>query len=55
MRVREICQGTRRRGRPNIWWNDACKRNITKGDDKGPNINESEWRKKLVSYTGDPR
>ena len=29
IRVREIYQGTRRGGGANIWWNDACKRDMS--------------------------
>ena len=46
----------RRRGRPNLRWKDACKRDTTYAglkEDKA--TNRAEWRKKLISYTGDPR
>ena len=46
----------RRRGRSNLGWNDVCKRDMTQAGLKEDNaINRAEWRKKLISYTGDPR
>ena len=49
-------QGKRRRGRPNLGWKDACKRDMTEAGLKEDNAtNRAEWRKKLISYTGDPR
>ena len=46
--------GKRRRGRPNIIWKDACKRDMTQAALKEDNAtNRAEWRKKLISYTGD--
>ena len=46
----------RRRGRPNLRWKDACKRDMTQAGLKEHNAtNRAEWRKKLISYTGDPR
>ena len=48
--------GKRRRGRPNLRWKDACKRDMTQAGLKEDNAkNRAEWRKKLISYTGDPR
>ncbi len=48
--------GKRRRGRPNLRWKDACKRDMTQAGLKEVNAtNRAEWRKKLISYTGDPR
>ncbi len=48
--------GKRRRGRPNLRWTDACKRDETEARLKEDNTtNRAEWRKKLISYTGDPR
>ena len=47
--------GKRRRGRPNLRWKDACKRDMTQAGLKEDNVtNRAEWRKKLISYTGDP-
>ena len=48
--------GKRRRGRPNLRWTDACKIAMTQaGLKEGNTTNRAEWRKKLISYTGDPR
>ena len=48
--------GKRRRGRPSLRWKDACKRDMTQAGLKEDNAtNRAEWRKKLISYTGDPR
>ncbi len=46
----------RRRGRSNLGWKYVCKRDMTHTvlkEDKA--TNRAEWRKKLISYTGDPR
>ena len=48
--------GKRRRGRPNLRWKDACKRDMTEvglKDDK--TTNRAAWRNTIISYTGDPR
>ena len=48
----------RRRGRPRLRWKDACKRDniMTQAGLKEDNAtNRAKWRKKLISYTGDPR
>ena len=46
--------GERRRGRPNLRWKDACKRDMTQAGLKEDNAtNRATWRKKLTSYTGD--
>ena len=46
----------RRRGRSNLRWTDACKRDMTQAGLKEDNAtNRAEWRKKLISYTGNPR
>ena len=38
--------GKRRRGRPNLGWNDACKRDMTETGLNEDNIaNRAEWRK----------
>ena len=48
--------GIRRRGRPNLRWKDACKRDMTEvGLKEGNTTNRAAWIKKLISYTGDPR
>ena len=48
--------GKRRRGRPNLRWKDVCKRNMTQAGLKEDNeTKRAEWRKKLISYTGDPK
>ena len=48
--------GKRRRGRPSLRWKDACKRDMTQAGLKEENAtNRAIWRKKLISYTGDPR
>ncbi len=46
----------RRRGRPKLRWKDACKRDMTQaGLKEGNATSRAEWRKKLISYTGDPK
>ena len=48
--------GKRRRGRPSLRLKDACKRDMTQAWLKEDNAtNRAEWRKKLISYTSDPR
>ena len=48
--------GKRRRWRPNLRWKDACKRDMILAGLKEDNgTNRAEWRKKLISYAGDPR
>ena len=48
--------GRRRRGRPNIMSKDACKRDMTDAGLKEDNAtNRAAWRKKINSYTSDPR
>ena len=48
--------GKRRRVRPNLRWEDACKRDMTQAGLKEDNAtNRAEWRKKLISYTSDLR
>ena len=48
--------GKRSRGRPNLRWKDACKRDMTKSGLKEDNAtNRAECSKKLISYIGDPR
>ena len=47
--------GKRRRGRPNLRWKDACKRDMTEVGLKEDNTtNRAAWRNKIISYTGDP-
>ena len=48
--------GKRRRGRPNLRWKDTCKTDMIEARLKDDNAtNRAECRKKLISYTGDPR
>ena len=48
--------GKRRRRWPNLRWKDACKRDMTEAGQEDDNAtNRAAWRKKLISYTGDPR
>ena len=48
--------GKRRKGWPNLRWKDASKRDMTQAGLKEDNAtNRDEWRKKLISYIGDPR
>ena len=48
--------GKRRRGRPNLRWKDACKRDMTEVGLKYDNTtNRAAWWNKIISYTGDPR
>ena len=43
--------GKRRRGRPNLRWKDACKRDMIQAGLKEDNAtNRAKWRKKLISY-----
>ena len=44
--------GKRRRGRPNLRWKDACKRDKS-GSERGFTTNRAAWRNKIISYTGD--
>ena len=43
----------RRRGRPNLRWKDACKRDMTEMGLKEDN--RGSWRNKINSYTSYPR
>ena len=46
----------RRRWQSNLEWKDVCKRDMTEAGLKEDNAtNMAEWRKKLISFTGDPR
>ena len=48
--------GKRRRGRPNLRWKDACKRDMLEVGLKEDNTtNRAALRYKIISYTGDPR
>ena len=48
--------GERRRGRPNLRWKDACKRDMTAmGLKEDKTTNRAAWRNTIISYTGDPR
>ena len=48
--------GKIRRRRPHLRWKDACKRDMTQAGLKEDNAtNRAEWRKKLISYTADPK
>ena len=48
--------GKRIRGRPNLRRKDPCKRDMTQVGFKEDNAtNRAEWRKKLISYSGNPR
>ena len=41
--------GKRRKWRPNLWWKDACKRDMTQAGLKEDNAtNRAQWRKKLI-------
>ena len=45
----------RRCVRPNLRWKDTCNRDMTQAGLKEDNTtNREEWRKKLISYTGNP-
>ena len=47
--------GKIRRGRPNVGWKDACKRNVSEVGLKEDNTrNRAALRNKIISYTGDP-
>ena len=46
----------RRRGRPNLRWKDACKRDMTEVGLKEDNAtNRAAWRNTIIIYTGDAR
>ena len=48
--------GKRIRGRPNLRWKDACKRDMTEmGLKEDKTTNRAAWRNTIISYTGDPR
>ena len=48
--------GKRRRGRPNLRWKDACKKDMTEVVlKKDKTTNRAAWRNTIISYTGDPR
>ena len=48
--------GERRRGRPNLRWKDACKRDMAEVGLKEDNkTNRTAFRNKIISYNGDPR
>ena len=47
--------GKRRRGRPNLRWKDACKRDIRQTRGWKRTRQQTAWRKKINSYTSDPR
>ena len=48
----EDIPGKRRRGRPNLRWKDACKRDMRQAGLKEDNAtNRAGWRKKLISYS----
>ena len=48
--------GKRRRGRPSLRWRDACKIDMSQAGLKEENATyRAIWRKKHISYTGDPR
>ena len=45
--------GERRRGRPNLRWNDSCKRDMTEVGLKDDKItNRAAWRNTIIIYTG---
>ena len=46
----------KRRGRPNLRWKDASKRDMTEaGLNKDNATNRAAWRKKINSHTGNPK
>ena len=48
--------GKIRRGRPNLRWKDACKRDMTEIGLKEDNTtNRAAWRNTIIRYTGEPR
>ena len=47
--------GKRRRGRPNLRWKDACKRDMTEAGLKEDNATNRAELRTIDSYTGDPR
>ena len=47
--------GKRRRGRPNLRWQDACKRDMTEvGLKEDKTKDRAAWRNIIISYNGDP-
>ena len=46
----------RKRGRPKTRWKDACQRNLkSTGLRAGEETDREMWRRKIISYTGDPK
>ena len=49
----------KRRGRPNLWWKDACKRDMTEAGlaERGQRNKQGSTEEAIyiISYTGDPR
>ena len=47
--------GKRKRGRPKTRWKDACQRHLKHtGLRAGEETDRAMWRRKIISYTGDP-
>ena len=47
--------GKRNRGRPKTRWKDACQRDLkSTGLRAGEETDRAMWRRKIISYTGDP-
>ena len=44
-----------KRGRPKTRWKDACQRDLkSTGLRAGEETDRAMWRRKIISYTGDP-
>ena len=53
--LRADIPGKRKRGRPKTRWKDACQRDLKDtGLRAGEETDRSMWRRKIISYTGDP-
>ena len=53
--LRADIPGKRKIGRPETRWNDACQRYLkSTGLRAGEEMDKEMWRRKIISYTGDP-
>ena len=53
--MRADIPGQRKRGRPKTRWKDACQRYLkSTGLRAGEETDRVMWRRKVISYTGDP-
>ena len=53
--LRADIPGKRKRGRPKTRWKDACQRDLKSTEMRaGEETDRAMWRRKIISYTGDP-